>query len=70
MPDIEELWDVSRFAEFCGVTDATVLRWIREKRIRAIPLPSGRPRIPRSAVDAMLRAPIGAAGGTVDDARF
>jgi len=41
-------------AEMLGVSRHTVAKWIREGRIKAITLPSGRYRIPESEVRKIL----------------
>jgi len=41
-------------AEVLGVDRHTVVKWIKEGRIRAIRLPSGRYRIPESEVKKIL----------------
>lgn len=46
---------VSEVAAALRVTPETVLRWIRTGRLEGVALPSGRYRIPRTAVDALTR---------------
>jgi len=41
-------------AELLGVDRHTVVKWIKEGKIRAIKLPSGRYRIPESEVRKIL----------------
>ncbi len=41
-------------AEILGVDRHTVVKWIKEGKIRAIKLPSGRYRIPESEVKKIL----------------
>ena len=41
-------------AELLGVDRHTVVKWIKEGKIRAIKLPSGRYRIPESEVKKIL----------------
>ena len=48
-------------AEVLGVDRHTVVKWIKEGKIRAIRLPSGRYRIPESEVKKILE------GGTVPE---
>ena len=42
-------------ATMCGVTAATVVRWIRQGRIAAIQLPGGLYRIPSSEIPRIKR---------------
>ena len=41
-------------AEILGVDRHTVIKWIRESRIKAVRLPSGRYRIPEGEVGKIL----------------
>lgn len=50
----DKLYTVSEVAEMLNVHKLTVLRWIKENRIKAIRLPSGRLRIPKEEVDKIL----------------
>jgi len=41
-------------AEILGVDRHTVVKWIKERKIRAVRLPSGRYRIPESEVRKII----------------
>lgn len=50
----ERLLRTGEVAEMLGVDRHTVIRWIKEGKIRAVRLPSGRHRIPESEVRKIL----------------
>ena len=50
----ERMMRSGEVAEILGVSRHTVVKWIKEGRIRAIRLPSGRYRIPESEVKKIL----------------
>ena len=50
----ERLLRSGEVAELLGVDRHTVVKWIKEGKIRAIKLPSGRYRIPESEVRKIL----------------
>ena len=50
----ERLLRSGEVAELLGVDRHTVVKWIKEGKIRAIKLPSGRYRIPESEVKKIL----------------
>jgi len=50
----EKLLRSGEAAEILGVDRHTIVKWIREGRIRAVRLPSGRYRIPESEVRRIL----------------
>lgn len=54
MESKERLLRTGEVAEMLGVDRHTVIRWVREGKIRAIRLPSGRHRIPESEVRKIL----------------
>jgi len=54
MTSLPTLLTTTEVAEVLGVTDETVRRWIKANRLSAITLPSGRMRIRRESVDAVL----------------
>lgn len=49
-----DLLTAGEVAQLLGVSDETVRRWTREKRIRFVTLPTGRLRFDRSDVEALL----------------
>jgi len=51
---MEKLLKISEVAKILNVSRHTILNWIREGKIRAIRLPSGRYRIPESEVRKIL----------------
>lgn len=51
------LLTIAEAAEACRVSTRTVHRWIADGALEIVTLPSGRPRISREALDAMLLAP-------------
>ena len=57
MPDErdEEMLTTRRAAQLLNVDRHTIARWARLGQIAAVRLPSGHLRIPRSAVDRLLR---------------
>jgi len=50
----ERMLRSGQVAEILGVDRHTVIKWIRESRIKAVRLPSGRYRIPESEVRKIL----------------
>lgn len=54
MTRLPALLTTGRVAEILKVNPATVRRWVADRKIEAIILPSGQARIPRSAVESML----------------
>ena len=50
----ELLMRTGEVAEMLGVDRHTILRWIREGKVKAIRLPSGRHRIPESEVRKII----------------
>lgn len=56
MPDErDELLKPSEAARMLRVSVKTIQRWARLGQIRAVTLPSGHIRVPRDAVDELLR---------------
>ena len=54
MEDMERMLRSGEVAKLLGVDRHTVVRWIKEGKIRAVKLPSGRYRIPESEVRKIL----------------
>lgn len=54
-PNGHDLIGTSEVAEILNVSRSSVLRWIERGDIPAVQLPSGRYRVPRAAVDALLK---------------
>ena len=50
----ERMFRSGEVAEILGVDRHTVVKWIKEGKIKAIKLPSGRYRIPESEVKKIL----------------
>jgi excisionase family DNA binding protein len=51
----EELLSASEVAKLLRVSNGTIARWIKLGQLRAIRLPSGTYRIPRSEVDKLMK---------------
>ena len=54
MENMERMFKPSEVAKMLNIDRHTVTRWIREGRIKAVKLPSGRYRIPESEVRKIL----------------
>ena len=54
MENVERMFKPSEVAKMLNVDRHTVTRWIREGKIKAIKLPSGRYGIPESEVKRIL----------------
>lgn len=52
--DEDELLTAKEVAKHLRVTEGTVRRWIRQKKIETVSLPGGGYRIKKSVVDAIL----------------
>ena len=50
-----DLIGTTEVAQILNVSRSSVLRWIERGDIPAVQLPSGRWRVPREAVDALLK---------------
>ncbi len=59
MSEFERLYRVKEVCEILRIDRRTLWKWIKEGKIRAIKLPSGRHRIPESEIRKIL----GGSGG-------
>jgi excisionase family DNA binding protein len=56
MPEQERQWfTTAQVAQLLEVSQSAVQRWVRLQQIKAVRLPSGHIRIPRSEVDRIIR---------------
>jgi excisionase family DNA binding protein len=60
MPEQERQWfTTAQVAQLLEVSQSAVQRWVRLHQIKAVRLPSGQIRIPRSEVDRIIREGLG-----------
>ena len=55
LTEVEKLFTLSEAAVLLGVSYWTVYDWVRKGKIRAIKTPTGRWRIPKSAMEELFK---------------
>jgi len=52
--DVERLFTLHEVAYMLGVSYWTVYRWVRSGKLKGVKVPSGRWRVPKSALEAFF----------------
>ena len=63
LTDAERLFTLHEVAYMLGVSYWTVYRWVRSGKIKGVRMPSGRWRVPKSALEEFFREVFGEEGG-------
>lgn len=62
LTEVERLFTLSEVAYMLGVSYWTVYNWVREGRLKGVKVPTGRWRVPRSALEEFFREVFGEGG--------